>query len=235
MSYAHGPEGLTPDDLDRASRNSQIRDKALAWYRKAEPDIAALAGHEATAAEKAIAQLLLMIEIGAAMYGAVRKEFGEPTAQELLRQSFTVLGAVLRRNGEPIQMRVQVDFSKVGAQEASPPLCESRGDEKCDCVLDQDGRCDYCIETFRSFCSKMGESVRIVREADLSNRKCCRPCVKRHMDAAMAQFVRRDVAKLAKEDPGGAEAMMKGVFLGSQSLQAMPMPLTMKTWGEITK
>lgn len=232
MTYTDGPGGLTPDDLDRASRDAGIRDRALAWYRKAEPEIAALAGREATAAETAIAQLLLMIEIGAAMYGSVRKEFGAPAAQEFLRQSLPALGAVLRRNGESVQMRATVEFAEVTAQEASPPLCESHTNEKCECDLDEDGRCLYCIETLRTLCSKMGESVRVVREADLSNRKSCRPCLKRHMDLVMADYVRRDLATL---DRDSAEAMIKSVFLASQSLQAMPMPLTMKAWGELMK
>lgn len=232
MTYTDGPAGLTPDDLDRASRDAQIRDRALAWYRKNEPEIAALAGHEATAAQTAIAQLLLMIEIGGAMYGSVRKEFGTPAAQELLRQSFSALGAVLRRNGEPVQMRVTAEFSEVAAAEASPPMCEAHADDKCDCTLDEDGRCEYCIETLRSFCSKMGESVRVIREADLSSRKSCRPCLKRHMDVVMADYVRRHLATLDRES---AEATIKSIFLGSQSLQAMPMPFTMKAWGELMK
>ncbi len=223
------PTGLTPEDLDRASRDAQIRDRVLAWYRKAEPEIKTLAGHEATADKVAIGQLLIMIEVGAAMYSAVRKDFDVETAQELLRQGFGAIGAVMRRNGEDVQMRVNVEFTKVAAAESGAPLCEDEG-KKCDCTLDQDGRCDSCIGTIKTFFSKMSQSIAIVREASLSDDKSCRPCIKRHMDLVLAAFVRQDVAKL---DPDAAEATMKSMFMASQTLSGMPMPLTMKAWGEV--
>ncbi len=223
------PTGLTPDDLDRTSRDAQIRDRALAWYRKAEPEIKALGGHEATADKLAIAQLVVMIELGASMYTAVRKDFNAETAQELLRQGFSAIGAVMRRNGEDVRMQVNVEFSKVAAGEPDGPGCEDLG-EKCDCTLDQDGRCDYCIGTLQTFFSKMSQSVLIVREASLENHKSCRPCIKRHMDLVMAAFVRKEVAKL---EPDVAEAMMNTMFMASQSLSGMPMPLTLKAWGEL--
>lgn len=232
MGFALGGGGLSSDDLDRASRDSEIRDKAIKWFQTAEKEIAALAGRESTSAERAVAQLMVVAELAAKMYGDLRKEFGAPTAQTVLKDGFALVGGIMRRNGEDVQMRVAVEFSKVAGTEPDQHYAAAEKPEVCECARDQDGRCAECISVMRGFCSKIGETVKIVREANLSGQTFCRPCFLRHMDGVLAEFVRRDLSTV---DPDSADAMMKTLFMSSQSVRAMPMPLTMKAWDELQK
>lgn len=231
-SYSLGGEGLSGEDLQRASRDSTIRDKAIRWFQDALKEVDDLAGRESTAAQRAIAKAVIFAELGAQMYGDLRKEFGDAIAQGVLKEGFALLGGILRRNGENVRLKVDASFAPVAAAPADVHYAAEEKVDECCCTRDADGRCAECVQLLRTFCSKMGESVKIVREARLSDKKLCRPCVRRHLDGAMAEFVRQDLSAV---EPDMAEAMMKTLFMTGQSIQAMQMPLTTKAWDELQK
>lgn len=219
------------NDFDQVPRDAAIRDRAMEWYRKMEPEILALAGREATASEQAIAQMMIVGEMGAKMYGSLRKDFDARTAQDVLKTTFNVIGGIMRRNGESVQMNVSIEFSDVAAPQGLKPIGQIDKDKPCECQLDVDGRCLPCIELLRGFCQKMGESTRIMQEAQLGP-KACRACLRRHIDGAIAEFVRKELPQMGPEI---SEALMKTLLFTSQTLQAQAMPLTMKAWDEIQK
>ena len=219
------------NDFDQTPLDAAIRDRALAWYQKMEPEILALAGRESTAAEQAIAQMIILGEIGAKMYGALRKDFDVQTAQSTLQTAFMFTGGVMRRNGESVHMRVSAEFTDVAAPQGLKPLAQV-SDKPCTCTLDLDGRCLPCIEILRGFCSKRGQSMQIMQEIKLTSPTSCVACFRRHMDFAMSEFVRRDLGSM---DPETSEAIMKMFLLSSQALKAQSMPLMMKAWDEIQK
>lgn len=220
-------DNLTPEDIGANVYHCDIRDKAIRWIEEKKKEISGLAGREATSIEKTIVRGVIANELFAALYTDIRKEHGAVAAQETLKQVWGIIPSVLRRNGEEIKMSVRVDFDKMSA---APETYESVP-TTCSCSVDMDGRCGECIQTLRNFWSKMGESIKILKEANLTD-KICRPCLVRHLDAAMAEFIRTDLSTF---DPETAEAFMRSMMMSSRTIQAMPMPLTTRAWNEFLK
>jgi hypothetical protein len=174
----------------------------------------------------------------AKMYSDVRKditerhdaEAGDQVARKLLETAFSLISVLLRRNGEEVQASVRVNFTDVAnfrAKEKPEPACDHT---VCKCVLDADGRCAECLQMFRDFFSRFSKMIQIMQVNKLVENKFCWPCAPRYMDLSLAQIVREEISLLPIE---GAEALMSSLFMASQNLQALPMPLTKKAWDEI--
>lgn len=233
MSILQGGGDLTPEDMQEHENQCKIRDKAVRWITEHQKEIEDLAGREAASAEKAMAQLVIVIELAAAMYTGLRKEHGHSEAQETLRQAIGLIGALLRRNGEDVRMVSKVEFETLSAAPGGPDVAPAAAPPQvCECEVDQDGHCDSCIKLLERLNSAMSVSIATMKEADLSGKTLCRPCLRLEMDPVMARFVKNDLAKL---DPETAEAVMKMMFATSQSIQSMKMPLTTRAWDEIIK
>lgn len=229
------PEGgnLTPEDMQEHENQCRIRDKALRWINDHAKEIEDLAGREAAAPEKAMAQIVIMIELAASMYTVLRKEHGHPEAQATLRTAVGLIGSLLRRNGEDVRMISRIDFETLSASPGGPDVAAAVAPPQvCECDVDQDGHCDSCVKMLERFNQALSVSISTMKAADLSGKPLCRPCLRREMDPVMARFVRNDLSKL---EPETAEAVLKTMFATSQSIQAMKMPLTTKAWDEVIK
>lgn len=228
-----GEGDLTSDDLQEHENDCSIRDKAIRWITEHRKEIEGLAGREGAAAEKALAQLIIVVELAASMYTGLRKEHGHPAAQETLRSAITLIGGILRRNGEDVLMTATVNFQPLSQAPGGPDVAGAAAPpESCACDVDQDGHCPSCIATLERFNSTMAQAIVIMKDADLSGKVVCRPCFRREMDPVMARFVRNEISKL---DSATAESLMKSMFQASQSMQALKMPLTTKAWDELIK
>jgi len=229
-----GDGDLTSEDLQEHENDCNIRDKAIRWIAEHAKEIEGLAGREGAAAEKAIAQLVIMNELAASMYTGLRKEHGHPAAQEAMRNAITLIGSILRRNGEDVLMTARINFQALSQAPGGPdvPMAAAPPPEACKCEVDQDGHCPSCIVTLENFNSTMAQAIMIMKDADLSGKVVCRPCLRREMDPVMARFVRNEISKL---ESGMAESLMKSMFAASQAMQALKMPLTTMAWDELIK
>jgi len=135
---------------------------------------------------------------------------------------------LIRRHGGDVQATVTARFEKVA--NSLSEKCDHAAVKKCDCELDADGRCASCFAMFRGIFSNVGKMVQVMKESSGEKQQLCVPCAPRHMDAALAQVIREELAGLPKEM---SEAMMETMFMSSQNIQALPMPLSKKAWDEI--
>lgn len=225
------------DDLESMGNSAKLRDLGLEWSDRLVKEFMEKVGKNHKAEERALFYMTLGSDLLAKMYAEVHKDLGArhgekvgmQVAQKLLETAFSLTTMLLRKHGEEVQVQLQVKFSDVAnakAREAVP----AEVPEKCQCSLDVDGRCGDCARMFTVFLSRMRESIEIMQSKDLAMEKICRPCAPRYMDEALAKIVREDLVKLPKES---AEAMLNALFMASQNLQAMPMPLTKKAWSDL--
>lgn len=233
MSILHGGGDLTPEDMQEHARLCEIRDKAIKWLSLHQPEIDALSGRESASKEKASVQMALVAEIGAAMYGGIRKEHGPKCAGDVLRDTIGLIGGVLRRNGEDVRMVFKLDFQTLSASPEGPDVAPALAPpEECKCEVDEDGHCDRCRGMLERYMSAMSQSIVIIKEARIEGTMACRPCLRKEMDPVMAMFVKKDLSLM---EPENAEAVLKSMFAASQGLQAMQMPLTTRAWDEVIK
>lgn len=222
------------DDLESMQNSAKLRDLGLEWSDRLVQEFMEKVGKNYQAEERALFYMTFGSDLLAKMYAEVHKDFsarhgekvGVQVAQKLLETAFSLTSMLLRKYGEEVHVAVKVEFANVANQK---PELVPQG-EKCVCSLDVDGRCSDCAAMFRTFLSKMRQSIEIIQSKDIQMEKICRPCAPRYMDEALARIVREDLSKFPKE---GAEAMMNMLFMASQNLQAMPMPLTKKAWSEL--
>lgn len=222
------------DDLESMGNSAKLRDLGLEWSDKVVKEFMEKVGKNHKAEERALFYMTLGSDLLARMYAEVHKDFaaqhgekvGVQVAQKLLETSFSLTSMLLRKHGEDVHVGVKVDFANV----ANPKTVALPVSDKCECSLDVDGRCTSCAKMFRTFLTKMRESIEIMQSKDLQIEKICHPCAPRYMDEALARIVREDLSKFPKE---AGEAMMNALFMASQNLQAMPMPLTKKAWSDL--
>ena len=75
------------------------------------------------------------------------------------------------------------------------------------------------------------ESIKVAKMSEAAGRKLsCMPCLKRHLDAAIAKVVREGFVDLA---PEACEMFMRMLLMSSQMVASMEMPLTKRAWSEI--
>ena len=226
------------DDLESMGNSAKLRDLGLEWSDKVVKEFMEKVGKSHKAEERALFYMTLGSDLLARMYAEVHKDLGArhgeqigaQVAQKLLETSFSLTSMLLRKHGEDVHVGVKVDFSKVGNARPAGAVAAPTAIEKCECSLDQDGRCASCSGMFRTFFVKMKQSIEIMQSKDIALETICRPCAPRYMDEALAKIVREDLSKFPKET---GEAMLNALFMASQSLQAMPMPLTKKAWSDL--
>lgn len=232
------------DQLRSIEQNAKMRDAAIEWSKRTVQEAEDKAGPSATSEKRAAFYVTLLADIGARMYIDLRKDFsarhdektGVELAQAMLKTAFNAVGAALRGCGEEVQMRVGVAFEKSAnyrAQEKEEEIpLKKKCDHPCTCTLDEDGNCAACIEQFKKTFSGLAQGLRLMKQSGVENLEMCFRCVPRHLDAVLASIVREE---LSQETPAMAEGVMNAMFLTSQNLMAMPMPLTRKAWSDTQK
>lgn len=230
--------GSGGEELDNLGNNAKLRDLGLERSDRLVKDFMAEMGKGYKSEERALFYMTFAGNLLAKMYSDVRTditerhdaEAGGQVAKKLMETAFSLTSVLLRRNGEEVQATVRVNFTDVAnfrAKEAPEASCDHT---VCKCALDADGRCAECAKMYRDFFSRFSQMIQIMQVNKIMESEFCWPCAPRHMDSSLAEVVRNDLSQLPVE---GAEALMSALFMASQNLQAMPMPLTKKAWDEI--
>jgi hypothetical protein len=225
------------DELENLGNNAKLRDLGLERSDRLVKDfMAEMNGYKSE--ERALFYMTFAGNLLASMYSDVRKDItarhdaqaGDQVAKKLLETAFSLTSVLLRRKGEEVQTSVRVNFTDVAnfrANEKPEVACDHN---VCKCLLDADGRCAECFQMFKDFFSRFSKMIQIMQTNKLLETQFCWPCAPRYMDLSLSQVVKDEVSQLPVE---GAEALMSALFMASQNLQAMPMPLTKKAWDEI--
>jgi hypothetical protein len=227
----------SPEELKNLENSAKLRDLGIEWSDRLVKEFMEKVGKSHKAEERALFYMTLGSDLLARMYQEVRKDFEErhgaevarEVAQKLLSTGLSMVPLLMRRHGADVQASVTIQFEKV-ANSRLPEACDHSAAKKCACELDADGRCAACLEMFRKIFSNVGKMVQVMKAGGSEKGDICIPCAPRHMDAALAQVIREELAGLPKEM---SEAMMEAMFMSSQNLRSLPMPLSKKAWNEI--
>lgn len=227
----------TPEELQTFENNAKLRDLGIQWSDRLVKEFMEKVGKTHKAEERALFYMTLGGDLLARMFQDVRKEMGgkhgeeigDQVAQKLLSTALSFVPVLIRRHGSEVQASVTIRFAKV-ANSLAGEECDHSAAKECLCKLDADGRCQSCLGMFKRIFSNVGKMVQVMRGDGTEKGDVCIPCAPRHMDAALAQVIREELAGLPKET---SEAMMEAMFMSSQNLQALPMPLSKKAWSEI--
>lgn len=232
----------TPEEMKNLENNAKLRDLGIEWSDRIFKEFMEEAGKDYKAEERAMFYMTLGGDLLARMYGDVEKDLGArygakagtQVAQRLLETSFSLVSMLVRRHGSQVQASVRVNFEEIAnaAGKKEEPACDHAAAKECKCKLDQDGRCGECSDLFRTFFSKMGKAIQVLKSSDLMGTEFCLPCIPRTMDAALARVIREELGDLP---PEMSEAVISALFMTSQNVQALPMPLTRKAWGDLQK
>lgn len=226
--------------IDMMGNSARLRDVAMGWTKEG----VKLLDKESTdckSEERASFYMTAAADLAARMYVEIQKDFekrhDKATARglgkKLLESTFSAIGLLMRAYGAEVQMQIKLDFAEVAnVKENGAEVPAHVGTKDCKCALDQDGWCGECSRTFRTLFSKLGEATTLLREAGMENREFCMPCIPRHMDAALAHVIENDFRTMTAEM---AEASIGALFMASQNIAALPMPLTKKAWDEHQK
>jgi hypothetical protein len=225
------------EELESLGNNAKLRDLGLERSDRLVKDFMAEM-KDYKSEERALFYMTFAGNLLAKMYSDVRKDIterhdaqsGDQVARKLLETAFSLISVLLRRNGEEVQASVRVNFTDVAnfrANEKPEVACDHN---VCKCSLDADGRCAECFQMFTDFFSRFSKMIQIMQTNKLMETQFCWPCAPRYMDLSLAQIVKEEVSLLPIE---GAEALMSALFMASQNLQALPMPLTKKAWDEL--
>lgn len=243
-------------DVDASVRQAKLRELALEWCGRADGEIRnAVPG--ASGLDRAVFHIAACAEMGAMAYDAVLKDaatileqsaipeasalsaeerllVAKSAAETLLRSAFALMGGLIRKRGHDVQVSANLVFTKVDNFRAREPAADETKcvHEACTCELDQDGQCAECASTARKFLTAMLESTRIMKGADLSSMRFCRPCAKVCLDRVLAKIVRDEFSGM---DPSYSEGFMNTLLLASQNLAIMELPLTKRAWSEIQR
>ena len=227
----------SPEELQSFENNAKLRDLGIEWSDRLMKEFMEEVGKNYKAEERALFYMSLGGDLLARMYEEVRRglgeqhgnEVGEQVAQKLLSTGLSLVPVLIRRHGGDVQASVTVRFTKVSNSMAAEE-CDHSAAKECACELDADGRCPACLRMFRKIFSNVGKMVQVMKAGGTEKGDICIPCAPRHMDAALAQVIREELAGLPKDM---SEAMMEAMFMSSQNLRSLPMPLSKKAWSEI--
>lgn len=226
--------------IDMMGNSARLRDVAMGWTKEAVQRLDKEAA-DCKSEERASFYMTAAADLAARMYVEIQKDFekryDKATARKLgkmlLESTFSSIGLLMRAYGAEVQMQIKLDFTEVAnPQKAGEPGCDHSAAKVCKCEIDQDGWCGDCSRTFRTLFSKLGEATTLLREAGMENREFCMPCIPRHLDAALAHVVENEFRTMTAEM---AEASMSALFMASQNIAALPMPLTKKAWDDHQK
>lgn len=230
----------TPEELQSLENNAKLRDLGIEWSDRLFKEFMEKEGNKYKAEERALFYMTLGGDLLARMYADVSKEFGakhgqevgDQVAQKLLSTGFSLVSLFLRRHGMTVDVGVRANFTKVENSTAKKesPACDHAAAKICKCKRDEDGHCESCLSKFREIFSVIGQTVQMLKANEDVGKDVCLPCAPKNMDAALAKVIREEMTDL---DPEMSEAMIQAMFVGSQNLQALPMPLSRKAWSDL--
>lgn len=240
-------------DVNRSVRHAKLANLGAEWAGKVDKEIWDQMGPTPSGLEKGIFYMAACAEMGARLYDTLMKddkmegaeipegvplteELRQSIAQDLLQRTFTIMGALIRGKGHGVQVSTKLMFKKVAnsqgvetAEEEKKP-CQH---QTCSCALDPDGNCAECMEIAQNLFKALLDSIKIAKQSEGFSRKLsCIPCLKRHLDYALAKVVREGLGDV---DPAMSESFMRMLFMSSQTVATMEMPLTNRAWDEIQR
>jgi hypothetical protein len=238
-------------DIDQSIRHEKLARLGAEWAARADKEIWDQVGPSSSGLEKCLFYMSACAEMAAQLYDTVLKddklegaeipagvpittELREGIAQSLLQKTLVLMGARIRNKGYGVALTTKLSFTKVANATGPEKAAEAehvRLHETCSCTLDQDGNCAECMNAAFKTYRAMVESIKVAKLSEAAGRKLsCRPCLKRHLDAAVAKVVREEFVDL---EPEASEMFMRMLLMSSQMVASMEMPLTKKAWSEI--
>lgn len=240
-------------DIDQSLRHEKLARLGVEWVTRADKEIWDQVGPSPSGLEKCLFYMSACAEMGAQLYDTVLKDdklagaeipegvpitiqLREGIAQSLLQKMLVLMGARIRNKGYGVVLTTKMSFSKVAnavSPEKAAEMEQQKPKDTCECQLDQDGNCAECMTTAFKTYSTLLESIKVAKMSEAAGRRLsCVPCLKRHLDAAIAKVVREGFVDLA---PEASEMFMRMLLMSSQLVASMEMPLTKRAWSEIQK